>query len=95
MKTAKFSPNSLLYRRGMMSLMPKVSGYCERSAPHSGHEFSFVTDYPASRRAFYHIREWVCLEILKGFDLLWLCLEIATGAQRATRIDAGRSGRLV
>ena len=36
MKTAKFSPNSLTYRRGMMSSMPKVSGYCERSAPHFG-----------------------------------------------------------
>jgi aspartyl-tRNA synthetase len=50
-----------------------------------GHEFVFVTDYPASSRAFYHMRHEDRPELTKGFDLLWKGIEITTGAQREHR----------
>ncbi len=46
-----------------------------------GHEFVFVTDYPAEVRAFYHMR-YPGTNVTKSFDLLWKGLEITTGAQR-------------
>lgn len=46
-----------------------------------GHEFIFVTDYPAEVRAFYHMR-YPGTNVTKSFDLLWKGLEITTGAQR-------------
>ena len=46
-----------------------------------GHEFVFVTDYPAKVRAFYHMR-YPGTNVTKSFDLLWKGLEITTGAQR-------------
>lgn len=49
-----------------------------------GHEFVFVTDYPAEVRAFYHMR-YEGTNITKSFDLLWKGLEITTGAQREHR----------
>jgi aspartyl/asparaginyl-tRNA synthetase len=52
-----------------------------------GHEFVFVTDYPASGRAFYHMRHYDLPELTKGFDLLWKGLEVTTGAQREHRYD--------
>jgi len=52
-----------------------------------GHEFVFVTDYPASVRAFYHMRYKDAPEVTKSFDLLWKGLEITTGAQREHRVD--------
>lgn len=52
-----------------------------------GHEFVFVTDYPASVRAFYHMRPDGNNEITKSFDLLWKGLEVTTGAQREHRLD--------
>ena len=52
-----------------------------------GHEFVFVTDYPASVRAFYHMRYPDRPDITKSFDLLWQGLEVTTGAQREHRYE--------
>lgn len=60
---------------------------CEHIAAETGHEFVFITDYPASGRAFYHMRHEGRPDITKGFDLLWRGLEITTGAQREHRHD--------
>jgi len=51
------------------------------------HEFVFVTDYPASVRPFYHMRQTNNPNLTKSFDLLWNGLEITTGAQREHRYD--------
>lgn len=60
---------------------------CEHMSAQTGHEFLFVTDYPASNRAFYHMRHEEQSSLTKGFDLLWRGLEITTGAQREHRYD--------
>ena len=49
-----------------------------------GHEFLFVTDFPAEKRAFYHMRKD---GIPQGYDLIWKGVEITTGAQREHRYD--------
>ncbi len=49
------------------------------------HEFLFVTDFPAEKRAFYHMRDENGR--LMGYDLLWRGTEITTGAQREHRYD--------
>jgi aspartyl-tRNA synthetase len=51
------------------------------------HEFVFVTDYPVSVRAFYHMRYEDRPSLTKSFDLLWNGLEVTTGAQREHRRD--------
>jgi len=51
-----------------------------------GHDFIFVTDYPAETRAFYHMR-YPDTDITKSFDLLYRGVEITTGAQREHRVD--------
>lgn len=51
-----------------------------------GHEFVFVTDYPAEVRAFYHMRH-PDTSVTKSFDLLWKGLEVTTGAQREHRYE--------
>lgn len=56
----------------------------------TGHEFCFITDYPAANRAFYHMRRDDDPTVTKGFDLLWNGIEITTGAQREHR-----HGRLI
>ena len=53
----------------------------------TGHEFAFVTQYPASVRPFYHHRPAGSPELTDSFDLLWKGLEITTGAQREHRYD--------
>ncbi|MFI6575323.1 aspartate--tRNA(Asn) ligase [Nocardiopsis sp. NPDC050513] len=53
----------------------------------TGHEFVFVTDYPASIRPFYHMRPAGRPDLTCSFDLLWKGLEITTGAQREHRYD--------
>ena len=53
----------------------------------AGHEFAFVTQYPASVRPFYHHRPAASPELTDSFDLLWKGLEITTGAQREHRYD--------
>ncbi len=52
-----------------------------------GHEFVFVTDYPASVRAFYHMRHEDDPTLTKSFDLLWRGIELTTGAQREHRYE--------
>jgi len=52
-----------------------------------GHEFVFVTDYPAAVRAFYHMRHDEDPTLTKSFDLLWRGIEVTTGAQREHRHD--------
>jgi aspartyl-tRNA synthetase len=53
----------------------------------TGHEFAFVTEYPASVRPFYHLRPAGQPGLTASFDLLWKGLEITTGAQREHRYD--------
>lgn len=52
---------------------------------HYGHEFLFVTDFCAEKRAFYHMRDEK--GIPQGYDLIWRGVEITTGAQREHRYD--------
>ncbi|MBR5739534.1 MAG: aspartate--tRNA(Asn) ligase [Lachnospiraceae bacterium] len=52
---------------------------------HYGHEFLFVTDYSAEKRAFYHMRDEN--GIPQGYDLIWRGTEITTGAQREHRYE--------
>lgn len=52
-----------------------------------GHEFVFVTDYPASVRPFYHMRHPDDQSLTRSFDLLWRGIEITTGAQREHRLE--------
>ncbi|MEU3494760.1 aspartate--tRNA(Asn) ligase [Kitasatospora cineracea] len=56
----------------------------------TGHEFVFVTGFPASVRPFYHLRSAGDPAVTESFDLLWKGVEITTGAQREHRY-----GRLV
>lgn len=53
----------------------------------TGHEFAFVTEYPAAVRPFYHLRPDGKPHLTASFDLLWKGLEITTGAQREHRHD--------
>ncbi|GGV20232.1 aspartate--tRNA(Asn) ligase [Kitasatospora herbaricolor] len=53
----------------------------------TGHEFVFVTHYPAGIRPFYHMRAAGEPDLTLSFDLLWKGLEITTGAQREHRYD--------
>ncbi|MFD0263052.1 aspartate--tRNA(Asn) ligase [Kitasatospora indigofera] len=53
----------------------------------TGHEFVFVTHYPAGIRPFYHMRAAAEPGLTLSFDLLWKGLEITTGAQREHRYD--------
>ncbi len=48
------------------------------------HEFIFVTDYGARKRAFYHMRK---NGVPQGYDLIWKGVEITTGAQREHRYE--------
>jgi nondiscriminating aspartyl-tRNA synthetase len=52
-----------------------------------GHEFVFLTDYPASVRPFYHMRSETDPTLTKSYDLIWRGTEITTGAQREHRLD--------
>ena len=52
-----------------------------------GHEFVFLTDYPASIRPFYHMRHEGDESLTKSYDLIWNGVEISTGAQREHRVD--------
>ena len=52
----------------------------------NGHEFYFITDYPADFRAFYHMRK-PNSNIAKGYDLYYKGMEITTGAVREHRYE--------
>ncbi|MFB8235877.1 aspartate--tRNA(Asn) ligase [Kitasatospora purpeofusca] len=54
-------------------------------AEETGHEFVFVTRFPASVRPFYHLRPEDDPTVTESFDLLWKGVEITTGAQREHR----------
>jgi aspartyl/asparaginyl-tRNA synthetase len=56
-----------------------------------GHEFVFVTDYPASARPFYHRRHTDRPDLTQSFDLLWNGIEITTGAQREHQYEPLRA----
>jgi nondiscriminating aspartyl-tRNA synthetase len=60
---------------------------CAHIAEQTGHEFVFVTHYPAGIRPFYHMRPADRPDLTLSFDLLWKGLEITTGAQREHRYD--------
>ena len=49
-----------------------------------GHEFIFITDFPKTKRAFYHMRK---NDVPQGYDLIWRGTEITTGAQREHRYE--------
>ena len=51
-----------------------------------GSDFVFVTDYPATIRPFYHMRD-EATGLTKSYDLIYRGTEITTGAQREHRID--------
>jgi len=57
----------------------------EWTKKHFDHEFLFVTDYSAEKRAFYHMRDEN--GIPQGYDLIWRGTEITTGAQREHRYE--------
>jgi aspartyl-tRNA synthetase len=52
-----------------------------------GHQFVFLTDYPATVRPFYHMRNETDPTLTKSYDLIWRGTEITTGAQREHRYD--------
>jgi len=52
-----------------------------------GHEFVFLTRFPASVRPFYHMRADDDPAVTASFDLLWNGIEVTTGAQREHRHD--------
>jgi len=52
---------------------------------HYDHEFLFITDYSAEKRAFYHMRDENGVPM--GYDLIWRGVEITTGAQREHRYE--------
>ena len=60
---------------------------CEYARERYGHEFVFITEYPASARPFYHMRDPLRAHLTKSFDLLWDGLEVTTGAQREHRYE--------
>lgn len=66
-------------------LTTEAERLCERFAKDVyGHEFLFVTDFGARKRAFYHMRKD---GVPQGYDLIWKGVEITTGAQREHRYD--------
>ncbi|MEJ6488172.1 aspartate--tRNA(Asn) ligase [Leucobacter sp. USCH14] len=52
-----------------------------------GHDFVFLTDYDASIRPFYHMRNAENPQLTQSYDLIYRGTEISTGAQREHRID--------
>ena len=52
-----------------------------------GHDFVFLTDYDASIRPFYHMRNAEHPELTQSYDLIYRGTEISTGAQREHRIE--------
>lgn len=57
----------------------------EWTKKHFDHEFLFVTDFNAEKRAFYHMRDENGVPM--GYDLIWRGVEITTGAQREHRYE--------
>ena len=67
-------------------LTTEAERLCERLTKDMfGHEFLFIIDYAAEKRAFYHMRDERGVPM--GYDLIWRGVEITTGAQREHRYD--------
>jgi nondiscriminating aspartyl-tRNA synthetase len=62
-------------------------GLAAHIAAETGHEFVFVTEYPAAIRPFYHMRPAGRPDLTLSFDLLWRGIEVTTGAQREHRYE--------
>jgi aspartyl-tRNA synthetase len=62
-------------------------GISAHIAEETGHDFVFVTGFPASARPFYHMRPIGEPDSTLSFDLLWKGLEVTTGAQREHRYE--------
>ncbi|WP_449282971.1 aspartate--tRNA(Asn) ligase [Leucobacter sp.] len=52
-----------------------------------GSDFVFLTDYDASIRPFYHMRDAENPQLTRSYDLIYRGTEISTGAQREHRIE--------
>ena len=66
-------------------LSTEAEKLCEKFAKEVyGHEFVFITDFGARKRAFYHMRKD---GVPQGYDLIWKGVEITTGAQREHRYE--------
>ena len=66
-------------------LTTEAEKLCEKFTKDAyNHEFVFVTDYGARKRAFYHLRKD---GVPQGYDLIWKGVEITTGAQREHRYE--------
>ena len=66
-------------------LSTEAEKLCEQFAKEKyGHEFIFITDFGARKRAFYHMRKD---GVPQGYDLIWKGVEITTGAQREHRYE--------
>lgn len=59
---------------------------CMYAKKHYGSDFVFIIDYPFVARPFYHMLDEKT-GLTKSFDLLYLGVEITTGAQREHRIE--------
>jgi len=59
---------------------------CEIVKDKYKHDFVFITEYPYSKRPFYHMKH-IDKTLTKSFDLIWKGLEITTGAQREHRLE--------
>ena len=60
---------------------------CEYVKKTFNHDYIFLTEYPTSVRAFYHMRPEDNPDVTKSFDLICKGLEITTGAQREHRAE--------
>lgn len=70
----------------MVDLTTEAERLCKKLAKDKfNHEFIFITDFPAEKRAFYHMRDEN--GVLQGYDLIWRGIEITTGAQREHRYE--------
>lgn len=69
-----------------VDLTTEAERLCKKLAKDKfNHEFIFITDFPAEKRAFYHMRDEN--GVLQGYDLIWRGIEITTGAQREHRYE--------
>lgn len=67
-------------------LTTEAERLCEKMTKEKfNHEFLFITDYSAKKRAFYHMRDERGVPL--GYDLIWKGVEITTGAQREHRYE--------
>lgn len=70
----------------MDDLTTEAEHLCEKFSMEAyGSEFLFVTEFPAKKRAFYHMRDERGIPM--GYDLIWRGCEITTGAVREHRYD--------